>query len=241
MPEQNSSSSLDVLQKFSIPLAIVLAGAFIAGAVYLSGGTLPASGQNPPSVNIKDVKITATTPVLGDKSAPATLAYWFDYQCPFCKAVDVGGVPGINVEPSMPILVDEYVNTGKLRIVFKDYAFLGPDSTTAALYKHAVWEKYPDRFYEWHEAMYKAQDEENGGFGDEESILTLIRSLGLDANALKALVDAKRDEYLKLIQDDIAEGAGFGINGTPGFITGTTLIPGAEQPATFRAVIDAQL
>jgi len=242
MPEQQTGTS-DALQKFAIPLAIIAAGALVAGAVYFSnsGGSAPR-GEQPPSVDVRDVKIQADDPILGEANAPVTLAYWFDYQCPFCKAVDVGGVPQIPIEPALPTLVKDYVETGKLKIVFKDYAFLGEDSTTAALYKHAVWELYPDKFYKWHEAMFEAQDEEHGGFGNEESILTLIRKIsGLDANSLKAKVAEKRDEYLALIDEDRAEGASFGIQGTPGFITGTVLIPGAEQLSTFKSAIDAQL
>ncbi len=235
----------DTLQKYSIPIAIIVAGALVASAVYFSNVNRGGSGTPErvlPPVNVKDVTIQADDPVLGDKNAPVTLVYWFDYQCPFCKALDVGGIPQIPIEPSLPVLVKEYVDTGKLKIVFKDYAFLGEDSLTAALYKHAVWELYPDKFYEWHEAMFKAQDEENGGFGDENSILKLIRTIsGLDANALKKKVAEKREEYLALIEEDRNEGAKFGIQGTPGVITGTTLIPGAEELSTFKAAIDAQL
>lgn len=238
MPETQSA-----FQKYLIPIAIVVAGALIAGAVYFSNsGGSGAGDGGAPSVNVKDVKIQADDPVIGDKNAKVTLVYWFDYQCPFCKAFDVGGVPQIPIEPSLPTLVKDYVETGKLKIVFKDYAFLGPDSETAALYKHAVWDLYPDKFYEWHEAMFHAQDEENGGFGNEESILKLVRGIsGLDADALKAKVAEKREAYLKLIEEDRNEGTKFGIQGTPGIITGKTLIPGADSPETFKAAIDAQL
>lgn len=231
-----------MLQTLAIPLAIVVAGALIAGAVFLSNRQ-PASGiPQPQAVDIKDVKITERDAYIGDVNAPVTLAYWFDYQCPFCKAVDVGGVEGIPIEPAMPMLVKDYVNTGKLRIVFKDYAFLGEDSTIAALYAQAVWEKYPQRFYEWHEAMFHAQDEEHGGFGNEASIIELIDGLGgFDSAALKSLVASKQQEYLGYIQEDITEGSSFGISGTPGFITGKKLISGADQPAAFKAAIDEQL
>lgn len=246
MSEQQSASDsatvTDSIQRFAVPIAIVVAGAFIAGAVYFSNAGPSAPSGKAPAVDVKDIKIGADDPVIGEKNAPVTLVYWFDYQCPFCKAVDVGGVPQIAIEPSLPALVKEYVETGKLKIVFKDYAFLGPDSTTAALYKHAVWELYPDTFYAWHEAMFEAQDEEHAGFGDEKSILALIRTIpGLDANRLEAKVAEKRDAYLALIAEDQQEGASFGIQGTPGFITGKVLIPGAEQLSTFKAAIDAQL
>ncbi len=241
MPEQQNEGA-GTLQRLSIPIAIVVAGGLIAGAVFFSKAPGPQSGGKLPSVNVEDVSISADDPVIGDKNAPVTLAYWFDYQCPYCKAVDVGGIPQIPIEPAMPTLVKDYVKTGKLKIVFKDYAFLGEDSTTAALYSHAVWKLYPDKFLEWHTAMFEAQDEEHGGFGDEASILELIRGIsGLDANRLKKQVADKRDEYLALIEKDQQEGASFGIQGTPGFITGTTLIPGAEDLSTFKTVIDAQL
>lgn len=245
MPGEQSSSTSDTIQKYSIPVAIIVAGALIAGAVYFGGGGGGSSGGGTPtssSVNVKDVKIQADDPIIGKKNAPVTLVYWFDYQCPFCKAVDVGGIPEIPIEPALPTLVKDYVETGKLRIVFKDYAFLGDDSTTGAFYSHAVWELYPEKFYEWHTAMFKAQDEENGGFGNEATILKLVRTIpALDADRLKTQVAEKREEYLALIDADKAEGIKFGIQGTPGFITGKTLIPGAEKLETFKAAIDAQL
>lgn len=234
--------SQSVFQKNLIPISIVIAGALIAGAVFFSGsGDGGGEQAGLPSVNVKDVKIQADDPVLGDNKAKVTFAYWFDYQCPYCKAFDVGHEQ-IPIEPSLAALIKEYVDTGKMKIVFKDYAFLGPDSETAALYRHAVWEMYPDKFYEWHEAMFEAQDEEHAGFGDETSILALIRGIsGLDADALKAKVEERREEYLKLIEEDRAEGTKFGIQGTPGVITGTTLIPGADSLETFKAAIDKQL
>lgn len=243
MPEQTSNPG--ALQKYLVPISIIAAGALIAGALYFSGGGNTAGtgpSEQPISVDVEDVSIQPHNPVIGESNAPATLVYWFDYQCPYCKAVDVGGIPQIPIEPAMPILVRDYVETGQLKIVFKDYAFLGEDSTTAALYKHAVWDLYPESFYEWHEAMFEAQDEEHGGFGNEESILALIETLpALDAVRLKQQVADNRDAYLAFITEDQTEGASFGINGTPGFITGTTLIPGAADASTFVSAIEEQL
>lgn len=237
------------LSALYIPGAIVAAGLIIGVSIIIafSGGSLNIGDSggtggtgDQVAVDIEDVDVNGE-PYIGEEDAPITMAYWFDYQCPYCKAVDVGH-PQIPTEPAMPILVRDYVNTGKLKIVFKDYAFLGPDSTTAALYANAVWDLYPQKFYEWHEAMFHAQDEEHGGFGDEASIIELSRGIaGIDAEALRARVAANESEYQAEIDADKAEGSAFGVNGTPGFITGTTLIPGAADPATFTAAIDAQL
>ncbi len=243
MPEQPAAQDYS---KLFIPVSIVIAGVIIGGGLYFglskSEGSLGQGGVPTPSVNIKDVK-TDGSPYIGKKDAKVILAYWFDYQCPFCKAVDVGGVAGIPIQPAIPELIKAYVDTGKLKIVFKDYAFLGDDSVTAALYGHAIWKLYPEKFYEWHKAMFKAQDDEGDkGFGDEARILTLIKTIaGMDAAKVQADVVANKGEYQKKIDADIAEGKNFGINGTPGFITGKTLIPGAAELASFKAAIDPQL
>src|SRR3989344_4203045 len=244
MTENTPSASVDTLQKFAMPLAIVVAGALIAGAVFMNGQKQPvvAGGPQQASVNIKDVKIGPDDPYIGKKDAPVVMAYWSDYQCPFCKAVEVGGIPQIPIEPALPILIKDYVDAGKLKIVLKDFSFLGQDSDTAALYEHAVWETYPDKFYAWREATFEAQDEEHAGVGDEASTLALIRTIsGMDADRLKNIVAQNKDKYLALMQADQAEAASFGISGTPGFIVGTTLIAGADQPAVFKAAVEEQL
>ena len=250
MSEQNTSGSVAASAKkdysaLYLPVAIILAGALIAGGLFfgLGGKTVtPTTGDKPQAVNVKNVK-TDGDPFIGKKDAKVTMAYWFDYQCPFCKAVDVGGIPQIPITPAFPTLIKDYVETGKLRIIFKDYPFLGEDSVTAAMYGHAVWDMYPDKFYAWHEAMFKAQDDEGDkGFGDEESVLALIKKIpGLDANALKALVAKNRDAYQKEMDADRAEGAAFGIQGTPGFIINTVKIDGAEDVKAFVAAVESQL
>lgn len=228
-----------------IPAAIVIAGAIIGASLILAfskngGSAAQTDGtQQAMAVDIKDVKLD-DDPYIGNKNAPA-MAYWSDFQCPYCKVVEVGGVEGISIEPSIPTIIKEYVNTGKLRIVFKDFPFLGKDSLMAAKYEHAIWETYPDKFYQWREAMYKAQDDEGDrGFGDEASIIALIERIpGMDAQKLKTLVAEKGDEYQMKIDADRAEGTKFGITGTPGFIIGKKQIVGADTLANFRTAIEA--
>ena len=242
MPE-NTSASRDYSALYT-PVAIIVAGVIIGVSVVVAFGGSGSGGGGTPTakVDIEDVDLEGE-PYIGEEDAPVVLAYWSDYQCPFCKAVEVGGVEGINIDPSIPNLVREYVDTGKLRIVFKDFAFLGNDSVTAALYEHAVWDTYPDKFFAWRTAMFEAQDDEGDqGFGDEASILALIKKIpGMNADTLKALVAQKKGAYMADQQADREEGARFGISGTPGFITGTQLIAGAESLSVFKKAIDDQL
>ncbi len=228
-----------------IPGAIVLAGLIIGVCLIVAlkpgGGVGTATGGQKVEVNIKDVDIKGD-PYIGKENAKVVLAYWSDYQCPFCKAVEMGHEQIPQIAPSFPALIAEYVDTGKLKIVFKDYPFLSEDSDTAALYGRAVWELYPSKYWEWREAMFHAQDEEHGGFGNEATILELSGKIsGVSAPALKAKVTEKMEAYKADIAADRAEGSAFGINGTPGFITGKTLIPGADSLANFKKAIDAQL
>ena len=226
-----------------LPGAILIAGVLIAGGLFLglSKSAGPAAGQPAErKVNVADVN-TEGAPFIGKADAPLTMAFWSDFQCPFCKAVEVGGIPQIPIEPAIPAIIEKYVETGKLRIVFKNYAFLGEDSITAAEYDQAVWEMYPDRYFEWRTAMYEAQDEEHGGFGKAASIDALNKKLGLDAAKLKALVAQKKDVYAARMQADTQEGQRMGVNGTPGFIVGKKAIDGAQQLPAFVEAIESQL
>jgi len=231
-----------------VPASIIIAALIIGAGLYFGlvaqGGSTSqgnTQGQQPTAkTNIKDVK-TDGHPFIGKGNAPVVMAYWYDYQCPFCKAFDTGGIPQITTPAALPDLIKNYVNTGKLKIVFFDYPFLGSDSTDAAEYAHAIWDLYPSQFFAWHEAMFKAQDDEGDqGFGDAATIDALIKSSfpQMDAAKVKAQVAAKKADYDKAIADDRSQGSAQGVNGTPGFVIGTTLISGADAYSSFTAAID---
>ena len=141
----------------------------------------------------------------------------------------------------MTQLMNDYVKTGKVKVVFKDFQFLGPDSQTAGLAERAVWEVAPDKFYTWHKAMYDKQDNENGGWGNKVDILALTKSLGIDSVKVEQLMTSKSAEYQKAMDADKAEGGAFGINGTPGSIIGKNLISGAQPYAAVKQLIDLAL
>lgn len=190
-------------------------------------------GQKPQvAVNIKDVDIK-NEPYIGEQNAPVVMAYWLDFQCPFCKRFET---------ETLPTLIEKYVNTGRLKIVFKDFQFLGPDSQTAGLAENAVWEIAPESYQAWHKAMYENQDDENGGWGKKEDIIVLTRTIpGIDADRVSALMEEKKDIYQKEMDSDNQEGAKFDVSGTPGFVVGDQSISGAQPTSTFTQVIDALL
>jgi protein-disulfide isomerase len=234
--EKSSSKKKD----FLIPGSIVLTGIIIAGAILYSGIVSPNSpntGVTAPTpstpVNIANVDIK-NEPFIGDVNAPVTIVEWFDFQCPFCGRFD---------QDTLPQIVDKYVKTGKVKVVFKDFPFLGPDSKTAGVVANAVWSLYPDQYFKWQTAMFNAQDGENSGFGDMKSIISLIRSKfpSMDAAKVSALATKNQAQYEKEIEGDRREASKFGISGTPAFIIGKQAVSGAQPIGVFTQLIDAQL
>ncbi len=238
---------MDTTNKFFLPISVIAAGLLIAGAVMWNGshpaGPVGNTGQAP-VVDIKNID-TAGRPFIGKADAPVTIAFFSDFQCPYCKGFEVGGVKELpNITPALPDIITNYVETGKVKVVFMDFAFLGEDSITAAEYNRAVWKLYPEKYFEWRTAMYVAQDAEGDqGFGDASSINKLTAtSISADA-AVKVAADvtANKDAYDALAAADKAEGAKAGIESTPSVVVGTKLIKGAYPFSEFKAAIDPLL
>lgn len=231
--------------KLSTPIAIIIAGIIIAGAVLWGTKTnsnapvaiaqQQAQAQVAPQVAVDISKVkTDGEPYVGKVDAPVAIAYWFDYQCPFCKQ---------NEETTMPQIVKEYVDTGKVKIVFKDFQFLSEDSQRLGKVARAVWEIAPDKFYQWHKAVYDNQGTENTGWATDAKILSITTSVLGAADAQKAMQLAIKnaDTYQKEMDADKAEGGAMGINGTPGTIIGKQLISGAQPYTAFKQAIDLAL
>ena len=222
----------DTNSKF-LPAAVVVAGLLIAGAVFWNGSRPADPAGSPqggaPVVDVNDIDI-AGNPFIGDANAPVTVIEWADFQCPFCKQFEVN---------TMPQIIRDYVDTGKAKIVFMDFAFLGPDSIDAGLYSRAIWKLYPDRYLKWREAMYQAQDEEHGGFGDAASIDKLNATInGIDAAKVAADVKTNGGAYQAQMDADRAEAQKLGINATPSFVVGNQVIAGAYPYPTFQTAIE---
>lgn len=161
------------------------------------------------------------------------MAYWFDYQCPYCRQEE---------KNMLPRLIADYVDAGKLRIIFKDFQFLGADSGTAALMGRAVWAANPEKFKEWHEAMFDHQDGENSGWGSKADILALTKSIaGIDEGKVEELLAKNSLIYQQAIDASLSEGNAMGVSGTPSFIVGKRFISGAVPYEQFRKLVDAAL
>jgi len=232
-PQQSSKFTL------TPSVSIIVAGVIIAGAiVFATRQPAPPVAANPqpqvaPAVDVSKVK-TDGDPFIGNADAPVTMAYWYDYQCPFCQK---------NEEETMPQIVKNYVDTGKLKIVFKDYQFLSEDSQRLGKVSRAVWETVPSKFYAWHKAVYDNQGTENTGWATDEKILSITTGvLGTaDAQKVMQLAVKNADAYQKEMDVDKSEGTAMGISGTPGAIIGKQLVSGAQTYSAFQSAIEAAL
>ncbi len=223
-----------------ISVAMLAAAIIIAGSVVWSGAhassiaaNTPAPTKSTATVPVDSSKVaTENEPYIGNKNAPVTIAYWFDYQCPFCHQDE---------ETVLPVVIQNYVDTGKVKIVFKDLQFLGPDSLTLGTVARAVWEVAPNEFYAWHKAVYDNQGTENTGWATSEKIKSITTNvLGAQkADQVLALSVSKAAEYQKSLQADAAEAQTFGVNGTPSLIIGKQIVVGAQPIAMVEAAIAA--
>jgi protein-disulfide isomerase len=235
--------------KLFLPISVLAAGLLIAGAVVYNGqrtATAPTGNEGGAKTTITAKEIdTSNRPFIGKADAPVVMAFWSDFQCPYCKQSEVGGVKVLEdkgMKAALPDIVKNYVETGKVKIVFMDFPFLGPDSIIAAEYGRAVWKLYPTQYEAWRIAMFKAQDDENAGFGNEASIKTLTAKIaGIDAAKVAADVAANKAAYDALIADDRAVAEKAGVSATPTSLVGNKLIAGAYPYEAFKQAIDAQL
>lgn len=228
-----SGNEGDFMKQYLTPVAVLLAAVIIAFAVIFGGGARGTNPNDPNTVGQVNIENVSTdSPIVGDEDAPATIAVFYDYQCPFCKQFELTVVPQLM----------ELVESGQVKIVYKDFQFLGENSDTAAVYGRALYDLYPDRFHAWFVAMTNAQDDEGDrGFGDLASIQELTATIeGIDVARVTERMNENRAEYEAAIQADYTEGTSFGINGTPSVIVGDQLLTGLS-PAQFLAAIQAEL
>ena len=229
------------MDRYLIPVAVILGAVIVALALMFNHGAQAvqqaatnANGQAAPVVNIANVK-TANEPFIGNANAPVTMALFFDYQCPYCKQFD---------QTVLSQIIPNYVTTGKVKVVFKDFQFLGNDSLAGAEFGRAVWAAYPDQYGAWLTDMFNAQDEEGDkGFGNQATIVAMVKKElpAIDTDKIIALIAANKTAYDTAIAADRAEGASYGINGTPSVIIGTQLLQGGQTYPNVAALLDAQL
>lgn len=158
-----------------------------------------------------------TSPVVGNPKGDVTVVEFFDYSCGYCKAV----------QADVSRLVKDDRN---LRLVFKEFPILGPGSVVAS--KAALAARMQGKYAEMHDALM-----EHRGQFDEATVLRYARSVGADPDRLKK--DMESPEVKAILEANHALAEELNIRGTPGFIFGDELVPGAIKYEEMKRLVAA--
>lgn len=156
----------------------------------------------------------ANSPVGGNPKGDITIVEFFDYNCGYCKRV-------------VPTVAAVLRNDPNVRVVYKEFAILGPQSVVAA--RAALAAKRQGKYHEFHVALMSAER------ADENSVAATARAFGLDyAQLVKDMGDPAIEEQL---ERNYRLATAIGINGTPAFVIGDRLVPGAVDEAAMMEII----
>jgi protein-disulfide isomerase len=154
-------------------------------------------------------------PVIGNPEGDVTLVEFFDYRCPYCR----------QMTDTLAQLIDE---DPKLRVVMKEFPILSRESVLAA--RAAMAAQRQGKYEAFHFALM-----ENGGGFSEDEILAVADSVGLDTERLSGEMQDPAIEAVLRNNHALAEK--LGITGTPAFVIGDTMVPGAVSLDELRAKI----
>ena len=215
------------------------AGTFVFAALFVislftggfSGGTptgqvigdVPSDNQPTPPAGKVQVSVDDDA-VKGDSDAKVTIVEFSDYECPFC---------GRFYSDTLPQIRAQYVDTGKVKMVFRDFPLsFHPNAQKAAEAAECAGEQ--GKYWEMHDKLF-----DNQQALDVASLKSYAQQVGLKtADFNKCLDDGKMASE---VSKDSSEGASYGVQGTPAFFINGKLVSGAQPFAAFKAAIDAEL
>ena len=173
------------------------------------------------------------SPILGSSDAPITLVEFGDYQCHFCNKF---------FHETEFNIVKNYVETGKVKIIFKDFTIIGPDSVGAAQAAHCANDQ--GKFWEYHDELYNNYTGENNGWAASENLVTFAQNIGLDEDEFIQCLSVGK--YKKLVEASSADAQNLGLTGTPAFFVigpddKITRISGAQPYDVFFNLFETEL
>ena len=157
------------------------------------------------------------SPVGGNPEGDVTIVEFFDYFCSYCKRV-------------MPNLLAAMDDDRGIRFVFKEFPILGPESVVAARIALAAHRQSPEKYQDLHVAMMSSRVRLN-----EANALRLAGEFGFDIERIRNDMDSPEVDQILTANKALAER--LGIRGTPGFVIGDQIIPGAIDMKTLLELI----
>jgi protein-disulfide isomerase len=170
------------------------------------------------------------SPMMGDISAPITILEWGDYQCTYCHRFH---------ETSLNTILDEYINSGKVNLVFKDFPLNGPDSVLAAEAAYCAGDQ--GKYWKYHDELYANWGGERTGWVTMESLNKFAKTVNLEMIGFNSCLNEHK--YNQKVLELEKFGKDIGIDATPTFLIFTDekiiKIRGNQPIDVFRKVIDS--
>lgn len=221
-----------------IAIAVILV--LVVALVTNGFGLLNPSTSSDNATNSNIPLSIGESPVMGNANAPLTIYEFSDFSCPFCAAADGHNEEVIaslksnnpNWQAPIPNAVKDYVDTGKVKLVFKYYPGHGAGEASQLV----GWNlNEQGLFWNFSDLAFSNQADT----GDLTKMLALAKTLGTNMTQLQQGLDSYKYDYI--IQKDIDMGKANGVKGTPTFFINGQLISGAVSYPDFKKVIDQQL
>jgi protein-disulfide isomerase len=213
---------------------VLILGVIVIAIIAGVAASLSASTSETVNLDMGRMHGTISTamgsPILGDPSAPITIVEFGDYQCHQCFNW---------FHNTKPELTRDYIETGKVNLVFVDLAFLGSDSPKAAQASYCAEDQ--EMYWDYHDLLYASQESTiDGGWADSERLKAFAFSLGLDMELFESCLDSGK--YSKRVQYNIQQARDHGVRGTPGFFIvgpdGQQQLGGAQPFSVFKQILD---
>lgn len=166
-------------------------------------------------------------PIKGSKKAPVTIVEFSDFECPFCARF---------YQTAYPKLVSEYIDTGKVKLVFRDFPLsFHRNAKMAAMAAECVNDQLGDKaYFLYHNKMYENQKNLS-----DDNLKKWAADLGLEVSRFKTCLDS--GQFAEEVEKDVKEGESYGVTGTPTFFINGIRLSGAKSFEDFREVIEAEL
>lgn len=162
--------------------------------------------------------------VKGNKDAPVTIVEFSEFQCPYC---------GKYFRESYPKIIKKYVDTGKVKYVFRDFPLdFHPNAQKAAEAAECAGEQ--NKYYEMHDYLFENQD-----YLEIENLIGYAKDLKLDTAKFNDCLDSKKMEAE--VKEDLADGKKYGVSGTPTFFINGKMLSGAQPYSVFEKEIKTAL
>ncbi|MFC2030041.1 DsbA family protein [Chloroflexota bacterium] len=204
---------------FARALDAVLAGETLPGAE--AAGPDPA--PTPATVSPSDSAL-----VLGAPDAPVTIVEFSDYQCPFCAR---------HFQQTWPRLKADFVDTGRVRYVFKDFPITSIHPQAPKAHEAARCAGEQGAYWEMHDRIFDGQSEWAGERNHVELLKGYALELRLDTAAFDSCLDNGR--WTEDVESDLDEGVALGVRGTPTFFIDGYPLVGAQPYEVFQQAIAA--